>query len=191
MISSESLTPVEWDAIIAFGFFFHPWNPDSETLRLWMTVTAEAEGFTLKCPRMELRSAWRVLLFPIQMLYHILKASLCSLLPSRKKDLSKEVVLITGGGRGIGRHLAKEFAKQGAKKVESTFRAQTPPLCRKPCTLIVWPYHCGGSMLCKVYVKVRWSDGGSLIHTHAPLFWTHEENDSFICKLDYLTTSHN
>ncbi|KAF6736219.1 Short-chain dehydrogenase/reductase 3 [Oryzias melastigma] len=82
-----------------------------------MTVTAEPLRSNPKSPRMELRSAWRVLLFPIQMLYHILKASLCSLLPRRKKDLSKEVVLITGGGRGIGRHLAKEFAKQGAKKV--------------------------------------------------------------------------
>lgn len=56
-------------------------------------------------------------LFPVQMLYYIVRASLFSLLPSRRKDLTKEVVLITGGGRGIGRHLAKEFAKQGAKKV--------------------------------------------------------------------------
>uniref|UniRef100_A0A8C9VWL9 Short-chain dehydrogenase/reductase 3 n=1 Tax=Scleropages formosus TaxID=113540 RepID=A0A8C9VWL9_SCLFO len=39
------------------------------------------------------------------------------LLPRARKDLSGDVVLITGGGRGIGRHLAKEFAKQGAKKV--------------------------------------------------------------------------
>lgn len=58
-------------------------------------------------------------LFPVQMLYYIVKASLFSLLPSRRKDLTKEVVLITGGGRGIGRHLAKEFAKQGARKVIS------------------------------------------------------------------------
>lgn len=94
-----------------------------------MTVTAEPLRSNPKSPRMELRSAWRVLLFPIQMLYHILKASLCSLLPRRKKDLSKEVVLITGGGRGIGRHLAKEFAKQGAKKVESAYEHQHP-LCR-------------------------------------------------------------
>ena len=56
-------------------------------------------------------------LFPVQMIYYILKASVCSLLPSRRKDLSNDVVLITGGGRGIGRYLAKEFAKQGAKKV--------------------------------------------------------------------------
>ncbi|XP_038136819.1 short-chain dehydrogenase/reductase 3b [Cyprinodon tularosa] len=66
---------------------------------------------------MELKIAYRMLLFPIQMFYHIVRASLLSLLPSSKKDLSKEVVLITGGGRGIGSHLAKEFAKQGAKKV--------------------------------------------------------------------------
>lgn len=66
---------------------------------------------------MELKSACRMCLFPVQMLYYIVKASLFSLLPSRRKDLTKEVVLITGGGRGIGRHLAKEFAKQGARKV--------------------------------------------------------------------------
>lgn len=58
-------------------------------------------------------------LFPVQMVYYIVRASLLSLLPSRRKDLTKEVVLITGGGRGIGRHLAQEFAKQGARKVNS------------------------------------------------------------------------
>ncbi|XP_067359698.1 short-chain dehydrogenase/reductase 3b [Channa argus] len=66
---------------------------------------------------MELKSACRVFLFPVQMFYCIIRASLLSLLPSRRKDLTREVVLITGGGRGIGRHLAKEFAKQGARKV--------------------------------------------------------------------------
>lgn len=67
---------------------------------------------------MELKSACRMFLFPVQMLYYLVRASLASLLPSRRKDLSREVVLITGGGRGIGRHLAKEFAKQGARKVK-------------------------------------------------------------------------
>ncbi|KAG7472193.1 short-chain dehydrogenase/reductase 3-like [Megalops cyprinoides] len=66
---------------------------------------------------MDLKYFGSAVLFPIQMFYYILKASVCMLLPSRRKDLSGEVVLITGGGRGIGRHLAKEFAKQGAKKV--------------------------------------------------------------------------
>lgn len=74
----------------------------------------------MRFAEMELWSACRMVLFPVQMLYHIVRASLAALLPSRRKDLTKEVVLITGGGRGIGRHLAKEFAKQGARKV-------TPP----------------------------------------------------------------
>ncbi|KAG9337683.1 hypothetical protein AGOR_G00134250 [Albula goreensis] len=66
---------------------------------------------------MDLKCFGSAVLFPIQIVYYILKASVCLLLPSRRRDLSGEVVLITGGGRGIGRHLAKEFAKQGAKKV--------------------------------------------------------------------------
>lgn len=66
---------------------------------------------------MELWSACRMVLFPVQMLYHIVRASVAALLPSRRKDLSREVVLVTGGGRGIGRHLAKQFARQGARKV--------------------------------------------------------------------------
>ncbi|XP_035239134.1 short-chain dehydrogenase/reductase 3-like [Anguilla anguilla] len=66
---------------------------------------------------MDLKCFGLAVLFPIQIFYYILKASVCLLLPSKRKDLSGEVVLITGGGRGIGRHLAKEFAKQGAKKL--------------------------------------------------------------------------
>lgn len=66
---------------------------------------------------MDLKCIGLAVLFPIQMVYYILKASVCLLLPTKRKDLSGEVVLITGGGRGIGRNLAKEFAKQGAKKL--------------------------------------------------------------------------
>ncbi|KAJ8257578.1 hypothetical protein GJAV_G00187280 [Gymnothorax javanicus] len=66
---------------------------------------------------MDLKCIGLAVLFPIQIVYYILKASVCLLLPTKRRDLSGEVVLITGGGRGIGRHLAKEFAKQGAKKL--------------------------------------------------------------------------
>ncbi|XP_006641990.1 short-chain dehydrogenase/reductase 3b [Lepisosteus oculatus] len=66
---------------------------------------------------MDWKALGSAILFPIQMVYFIIKASLSVILPTRLRDLSGEVVLITGGGRGIGRHLAKEFAKQGAKKV--------------------------------------------------------------------------
>ncbi|CDQ68349.1 unnamed protein product [Oncorhynchus mykiss] len=66
---------------------------------------------------MELNNLGHALIFPFNILFCILKACFGLLLPSRRKDLRGEVVLITGGGRGIGRHLGKEFAKHGAKKV--------------------------------------------------------------------------
>lgn len=85
----------------------------------WCASTCSVNIIVGALSDMELKSACRMFLFPVQMFYYIIRASLFSLLPSRRKDLSKEVVLITGGGRGIGRHLAKEFAKQGARKVIS------------------------------------------------------------------------
>lgn len=69
---------------------------------------------------MDLRLWGCALLFPLQVLLCVLKTAVRFLLPQRRKDLATDVVLITGGGRGIGRHLAREFAKQGARKVPQT-----------------------------------------------------------------------
>ncbi|XP_068891289.1 short-chain dehydrogenase/reductase 3 isoform X2 [Aphelocoma coerulescens] len=69
----------------------------------------------------EKRMIWKwlgaLLLFPVQMVYLMVKAAVCLVLPPKLRDLSQENVLVTGGGRGIGRHLAREFARRGARKI--------------------------------------------------------------------------
>lgn len=66
---------------------------------------------------MDSRTLCSVLLLPLQILCCTVKAVVRFFISGKRRDLSGDVVLITGGGRGIGRHLAREFAKCGAKKL--------------------------------------------------------------------------
>ncbi|XP_017306348.1 short-chain dehydrogenase/reductase 3b [Ictalurus punctatus] len=66
---------------------------------------------------MDPRTLCSVLLLPLQILCCTVKAVVRFFISGKRRDLSGDVVLITGGGRGIGRHLAREFAKCGAKKL--------------------------------------------------------------------------
>ena len=54
----------------------------------------------------------------LKVIWIILTSLVRTIFPSKKKkDLSKEIVLVTGAGSGIGRLMALEFAKQGGKLV--------------------------------------------------------------------------
>ncbi|XP_055386383.1 short-chain dehydrogenase/reductase family 16C member 6 [Condylostylus longicornis] len=61
-----------------------------------------------------------LLIFGLKSIFFILEAIYLSILPDRwrkEKDVSGKVVLITGGGGGVGRYLALNFAKLNSRVV--------------------------------------------------------------------------
>ncbi|GBM55393.1 Epidermal retinol dehydrogenase 2 [Araneus ventricosus] len=57
------------------------------------------------------------LLFLSKVVYIVVRETVLNILPKKKKDISGEVVLITGSAQGIGRQLAIQIARLGAKVV--------------------------------------------------------------------------
>lgn len=64
-------------------------------------------------------SASKVILNLFLLFYYWIESMVLSLVPRRYryKDITGQIVLVTGGGSGIGRLLSKRFAKHGAKIV--------------------------------------------------------------------------
>ncbi len=50
----------------------------------------------------------------LKVFWYTLAAIIKAFLPVQKKDVKKEIVLITGGASGIGRLMAMKFAEMGA-----------------------------------------------------------------------------
>ncbi|XP_050532658.1 short-chain dehydrogenase/reductase family 16C member 6-like [Daktulosphaira vitifoliae] len=60
---------------------------------------------------------FELLLFSILIVPSIIFAGIKNLLPAKRKDVKGQVILITGAARGLGRQLALDFHKLGAKIV--------------------------------------------------------------------------
>lgn len=63
----------------------------------------------------EIKSHWLVSLG--WFILYAVRAIIYPFIPSKLKDVSKETVLITGGGHGLGRLLATKFAKLGSRVI--------------------------------------------------------------------------
>ena len=70
----------------------------------------------LKC----LHNLHRFINCVIKVCAHIFRETINSIIPGYK-DISEEIVLISGGGRGIGRQIAFEFANYKPKHVTYHF----------------------------------------------------------------------
>lgn len=63
---------------------------------------------------------WQTLCFIVKVLYYVAESIVLSLIPRKfrsRKNISGQVVLITGAGGGIGRILALGLAELGCKVV--------------------------------------------------------------------------
>lgn len=58
-----------------------------------------------------------ILWLPVIIIFSYLEALVKLFIPAKRKNVSGEIVLITGAGHGIGRNTAYEFAKHQSKLV--------------------------------------------------------------------------
>ncbi|EDL05701.1 short-chain dehydrogenase/reductase family 16C member 6 [Mus musculus] len=88
-------------------------------------------------------------------LYYFLESLVFKVIPKRKKDVSGEIVLITGAGSGLGRLLAIHFASHGATLVlwdiNQEGNMETCRLVKQKGDVKVFAYKCDCSSRIEVY----------------------------------------
>ncbi|XP_007531586.1 short-chain dehydrogenase/reductase family 16C member 6-like [Erinaceus europaeus] len=87
--------------------------------------------------------------------YHFLESITYKIIPKRKKDVSGEIVLITGAGSGIGRQLAINFARRGVTLVlwdiNQENNMETYRLAKEKGCVEVFAYKCDCSNKTDIY----------------------------------------
>lgn len=88
-------------------------------------------------------------------LYYFLESVIFKIIPKRKKDVTGEIVLITGAGSGLGRLLAMHFASHGAILVlwdiNQEGNMETCRLAKEKGGVKVFAYKCDCSNRKEVY----------------------------------------